>query len=39
MNPLAVVQDPAEAERYLRHRGDFTAVPFPARARAPPAAA
>ncbi len=39
MQPVAIVQDPAEAERYLRHTGQFTPIPSPARSRAPPAAA
>jgi hypothetical protein len=39
LRPVAVVQDLAEAERYLRARGEFTPVPGPARSRGPPAAA
>ena len=36
LRPVAVVQDLAEAERYLRARGEFTPVPGPARSRGPP---
>ena len=36
MTPVAVVQDPAEAERYLRHRDEYTPLPTAARARGPP---
>ncbi len=39
MRPVALVTDPAEAERYLRHAGQFTPIPTPARSRGPPAAA
>jgi type IV secretion system protein VirD4 len=39
LRPVALVQDLAEAERYLRARGDFTPLPGPARSRGPPAAA
>jgi len=39
LRPVALVQDLAEAERYLRARGEFTPVPGPARSRGPPAAA
>ena len=39
MQPVALVLDPAEAERYLRHTGEFTPLPAPARSRGPPAAA
>jgi hypothetical protein len=39
LRPVALIQDPAEAERYLRARGEFTTLPGPARSRGPPAAA
>jgi hypothetical protein len=39
MQPVAVVLDPAEAERYLRHVGQFTPIQFPTRSRGPPAVA
>jgi hypothetical protein len=39
LRPVALVRDLAEAERYLRQRGEFTAIPGPARSRGPPAAA
>jgi len=39
LRPVALVQDLAEAERYLRARGEYTPVPGPARSRGPPAAA
>ncbi len=39
MEPIAIIQDLSEAERYLRHTGQFTPIPLPARSRAPPAAA
>jgi hypothetical protein len=38
VRPVALVQDLAEAERYLRARGEYTPVPGPARSRGPPAA-
>jgi hypothetical protein len=38
LRPVAVVLDLAEAERYLRARGEFTPLPGPARSRGPPAA-
>ncbi len=38
MRPVALILDPAEAERYLRHAGPFTPLPAPARSRGPPAA-
>ena len=31
LRPVAIVQNPAEAESYLRARGEFTPVPGPAR--------
>jgi hypothetical protein len=39
LRPVALVQDLAEAERYLRARGEFTTLPGPARSRGPPTAA
>ncbi len=39
LRPVALVQDLAEAERYLLARGEFAPVPRPARSRGPPAAA
>ncbi len=39
LRPVALIQDPAAAERYLRARGEFTTLPGPARSRGPPAAA
>jgi hypothetical protein len=39
LRPVALVQDLAEAERYLRQRGEFTPLPGPARSRGPPAVA
>jgi hypothetical protein len=39
LRPVALVQDLAEAERYLRARGEFTTLPGAARSRGPPAAA
>jgi hypothetical protein len=39
LRPIALIQDLAEAERYLRERGEFTPLPGPARSRGPPAAA
>jgi hypothetical protein len=39
LRPVALVQDLAEAERYLRARGEYTPIPRLARSRGPPAAA
>jgi hypothetical protein len=39
LRPVAIIQDLAEAERYLRHAGQFTPLPAPARSRDSPAVA
>jgi hypothetical protein len=39
MQPIALIQDPDEAERYLRHVDQFTPLPAAARSRGPPAVA
>ena len=39
VRPVALIQDLAEAERYLRHTGQFTPLPVAARSRGPPAVA
>ena len=39
LRPVALVLDPAEAERYLRQIGQFTPLPGPTRSPGPPAVA
>ena len=39
MKPVALIQDLAEAERYLRQTGQYTPLPAAARSRGPPAVA
>ena len=39
MRPVALIQDLAEAERYLRQTGQYTPLPAAARSRGPPAVA